>query len=257
MESVLGVSLRFLSLGIWTFLIVALVYSPVYFFAWSVDASRARPLPILFLSTIIVSFASVYVPTALAWFLCQTVHTWGTLSRFISKRWTTTPAWRAALAIKSGPRLVYGSAFCILAAALGAWHIHFICPASEQDTAQATLPALALIPFGAIHAVSFLAHGKDRVQYPAVHMPRLQQLLDIALPAVQDGVHVWGRGGLISTMLIIFVLKSRPPLLSMAIAALTSLCFTVALSWTLRLVNILLSERLNRRGLQHIDHVVV
>lgn len=257
MESLLGSSLRFFSLGIWTFLIVSVVYAPVYAVAWSAGADRAGLVPVVLLSTILLSFGGVCLPTTVTWFLYQNLHTWGSLNSLISKSWTRTPVWRAALSIKSRSRLIYSVVLAISAAVLGAWHINFVVAIAHKDMSQAGMPVWTLMPFGAVHTLALLVQGRDRVRYPAVHMPRMQQLLDVASPAIRDGIHVWGRAALLSSLLNICVFKPRLTVTQVLVAAITSFCFTAALSWSSHLVNILLAERLNRRGLQHVDHGVV
>lgn len=257
MESVIGLSLRFVSLGIWTLLIVGAVYAPVYAVAWSVDAARPELFPVAFPSTLVLSFLCVYLPTVLAWFLCQTLHEWGSLNGLVSKGWTRTPVWRTALSLKSGSKLTMSLLLLICTASLGALHVSFVCAIMQSDKTQAMVPFWILMPFGALHALSYLIQGKHRVSYPAAHMPRLQQLLDIAVAAVKDGVHVWVRAAIVASVLAIFIFKPSLMFKQVFVAALTSFCFTLALSWSSGLVNILMAERLNRRGLQHVDHGVV
>lgn len=236
---------------------MSVVYVPVYAVAWSAGADRAGLVPVVLLSTILLSFGCVFLPTTLTWFLCQTLHAWGSLNSLISKSWTRTPVWRAALSIKTSSRLMYGALLAICSAVLGAWHVSFVCSIAQARMSQTGIPVWTLMPFGAVHTLALLVQGRDRVRYPAVHMSRMQQLLDVACPATMDGMHVWGRAALLSSFLNIFVFKSRPAVTQVLVAAITSFCYTVALSWSSRLVNMLLAERLTRRGLQHADHGLV
>eukprot|EP00892_Ulva_mutabilis_P011982 jgi/Ulvmu1/9156/UM005_0254.1 len=258
MDSVLGVSLRFVSLGIWTFLIILAIYSPVYGVAWSVDAARPELVPFSLIITVILSFVCVSVPTALAWFLCQTVHEWGSLNSLVSKAWTRTPIWRPALAMKSASKLAASILLCVVTACLGALHIRYVCAISQQHQSTASLPPIwSLMPFGAVHALAYLIQSKHRISYPAVHMPRLQQLMNSAVPAIKAGVHIWARAAVLALVTTLFVFKPTLGFKQTLLAAITSFCFTLALSWSSCLVNILMAERLNRRGLQHVDHGVV
>lgn len=257
MESLLGISLRFLSLAIWTFLIVAVVSAPVFAAAWTVDAGRIGSIPVVSLCSVISAFLCVYIPTAVTWFLCQNMHEWGSLNSLISKSWTRTPIWRAALSIKSGSRLLFSLLLFFCASILGALHVRFVSAMMRGDSLQVGIPVWALMPFGAVHALALVIQGKYRVQYPAVHMPRLQQLLDVASPAIKDGVHIWGRAAVLSSLLTILVFKPSITFSQVLVAAITSLCFTIAMSWSAQLVTILSAERLHRRGLQHVEHGVV